>query len=151
MIVQARDYTSADEMRASAHALHQKLMNTRPAKKVAVVIAPKVIALRPSWRRAVQPFDAHVKDWQLWCLERMSPCKAHMRRRCEDFGITMEELTGRSRRHPIVEYRQLVMWEIKTIIKPEISYPEIGRLFGGKDHTTALWAVRRVAAMKAAQ
>jgi len=151
-MIAARDYTSADEMRASAHALRRKLMNTAPLKKI-VVDAPKpvVVAIRPLWRWTETSFDAHVRDWQVWRAEQASPCRAHMRRRCEDFGITMEQLIGRNRCHPIVDYRQLVMWELKTIIKPEISYPEIGRLFGGKDHSTALHAVRRVAAIKAQQ
>jgi chromosomal replication initiation ATPase DnaA len=35
---------------------------------------------------------------------------------------------------------------LKTIVKPSISWPEMGRLFGGRDHTTVLHGVRAHAA-----
>ncbi|MBX5238649.1 helix-turn-helix domain-containing protein [Rhizobium sp. NLR22b] len=79
---------------------------------------------------------------------KMHPTKDYMRRRCKELGITMKDLCGPRRAHPLVDHRQLIMWELKMIVKPEISYPELGRLFR-RDHTTALWAVRRVEELKA--
>jgi chromosomal replication initiation ATPase DnaA len=42
------------------------------------------------------------------------------------------------------------MWEIKNTIKPLISFPELGRLFGGRDHTTALHSVNSISSKIAA-
>ena len=41
--------------------------------------------------------------------------------------------------------RDMIVFEIKTDVKPGISYPELGRLFG-KDHTSAILSYHRHAA-----
>ncbi|KQV83259.1 helix-turn-helix domain-containing protein [Rhizobium sp. Root1220] len=151
MNIAARNYTSGAEIIASANAVHQRLMGRPPQRKqpmiaVAAPDKPKPRPRSPMWRKWPIKFDAHVIEWR----ERMlSPCKAHMRSRCKELGITMKALCGLRRTHPLVDYRQLIMWELKTIVKPEMSYPELGRLFGGRDHTTGLHAVRRIAEKKA--
>jgi len=43
--------------------------------------------------------------------------------------------------------RQVAMWLAKQITTR--SLPDIGRRFGGRDHTTVLHAVRRIEALKA--
>lgn len=95
------------------------------------------------------PKDAHVRAWEAWRAEMGSPCKAHIKRRCEEMGIPYATLIGPDRHRQFCKARQLLMWEIKTIIKPTVSWPELGRLFGGRDHTTAIHAVRKIAAQKA--
>lgn len=57
------------------------------------------------------------------------------------FGVRVEELTGRSRERPLVEYRQVTMAAIRTLTP--LSYPAIGREFD-RDHTTVMHAVERV-------
>lgn len=52
------------------------------------------------------------------------------------------DLIGKSRNQPIVWYRQVAMAVIRTVSGS--SYPELGRVFGGRDHTTAMHAVARV-------
>ena len=102
-------------------------------------------------------FDEHVKDWRLAMLSLQgAPMKAYIMRRSRELGFAYHEIVGTSRKRPITQARQLIMWEIKTIVRPGkvqgepdyISYPEIGRLFGGKDHTSVLHAVREVQARK---
>jgi hypothetical protein len=58
------------------------------------------------------------------------------------YGITEEELCSAQRNAKIVLARHIAMYVAKKITGK--SLPEIGRLFGGKDHTTILNAVRRI-------
>ncbi len=58
------------------------------------------------------------------------------------FGVQPEEITGNSRKRPIATARQVAMYVMRELT--ELSYPEIGRAFGGKDHTTVMHAVQKV-------
>lgn len=59
----------------------------------------------------------------------------------DEFNLRAGDLASSRRNEPIVTIRQGAMWLCKELI-PERSYPEIGRRFGGRDHTTVLHAVR---------
>jgi len=64
----------------------------------------------------------------------------------QDFpGVTLEEVRGRHRNRNIVAARQACMYAIYTERK-DISFPRLGHFFGGRDHTTALYSVSKVAA-----
>ena len=58
------------------------------------------------------------------------------------FKMGSNDLKSVSRRHWIVYPRQVAMYLCRTMTTQ--SYPEIGRRFGGRDHTTAIHAVRKV-------
>ena len=51
------------------------------------------------------------------------------------FGLPMEDLTGRRRDFKASRPRNLACRAIRTLC-PHVSYPEIGRMLGGRDHTT---------------
>jgi len=61
---------------------------------------------------------------------------------CAEYNITLLELCSQRRHKNIVRPRQIAMYLCKTLT--DRSFPEIGRRFGGRDHTTAISAVRRV-------
>lgn len=61
---------------------------------------------------------------------------------CEYFHISKADLLSQRRTRPIVWPRQIGMYLTKQVTNA--SLPEIGRRFGGKDHTTVLHAIRRV-------
>jgi chromosomal replication initiator protein len=63
---------------------------------------------------------------------------------CERFGITHDELLSRSRTDRVVWPRHAAMYLCKELT--EHSLPTIARAFGGRDHTTVLYACKRVAA-----
>lgn len=48
------------------------------------------------------------------------------------------DLTGKSRNRYIVKVRQMAMYEMRRQL--QYSFPMIGRMFGGRDHTTVLHA-----------
>ncbi len=58
------------------------------------------------------------------------------------YNVKLSELLGKSRKRSIVRPRQLAMFLAKDLTNK--SYPEIGELFGGRDHTTVLHAYRKV-------
>lgn len=64
---------------------------------------------------------------------------------CKHFGITRVDMLSQRRTKVLVIPRQVAMYLCKTMTFR--SLPEIGRRFNGKDHTTVLWAVRKMTAM----
>jgi chromosomal replication initiator protein len=60
----------------------------------------------------------------------------------EFFGVSRDALISRGRMAEVVTPRQVAMYLAKEINR--MSLPEIGRGFGGRDHTTVLHAVRKI-------
>lgn len=60
----------------------------------------------------------------------------------EVFDFTIEHITGGSRRRPLVDARQIAMYVTRNMT--DLSFPEIGRAFGDRDHTTVIHAVRKI-------
>ncbi len=58
------------------------------------------------------------------------------------YNVKLSELLGKSRKRSIVRPRQMAMFLSKELT--DKSYPEIGELFGGRDHTTVLHAYRKI-------
>ena len=65
---------------------------------------------------------------------------------CRHFGVDFKDLISGRRSKDIVRPRQVAMYLAKTLTLR--SLPEIGRRFGGRDHTTVLHAVRKIEAIK---
>ena len=63
----------------------------------------------------------------------------------DHFGFAVEELCGPSRRRPLVMARQISMYVFRELT--DFSYPAIAREFGGRDHTTVIHAVEKIAAL----
>jgi hypothetical protein len=62
------------------------------------------------------------------------------------YGVTRAEICSNRRVRTIVKPRQVAMYLCKTLTPR--SLPEIGRRFGGKNHTTVLHAVRKIGQMR---
>jgi len=60
----------------------------------------------------------------------------------EHFGLKQADLISECRTRAIARPRQAAMWLAKKLTTR--SLPDIGRRFGGRDHTTVLHAVRRI-------
>ncbi|MCC6697326.1 MAG: chromosomal replication initiator protein DnaA [Candidatus Hydrogenedentes bacterium] len=63
----------------------------------------------------------------------------------EYFDVRISDLRGRSRQRQVSYPRQIAMYLCKESI-PSLSLSEIGEAFGGKDHTTVLYACQKIAA-----
>lgn len=59
----------------------------------------------------------------------------------EHFGLTVADITGASRRKELVFARQATMSLCRTLLG--MSYPALGKVFGGKDHSTVLYSIRK--------
>ena len=64
------------------------------------------------------------------------------RRVAEHFNIRLSEMTSERRARAVARPRQVAMYLAKQLTTR--SLPEIGRKFGGRDHTTVMHAVRKI-------
>ncbi|MEJ5313154.1 MULTISPECIES: chromosomal replication initiator protein DnaA [Anaerolinea] len=62
-----------------------------------------------------------------------------------EFGISMDELLGRSRSRDVALPRQVAMYLMRE--EANASLPQIGEALGGRDHTTVMYACEKVADM----
>ena len=63
----------------------------------------------------------------------------------DHFGLKQADLLSERRTRTIARPRQIAMYLCKQ--NTTRSYPDIGRRFGGRDHTTVLHGVRRIEEM----
>jgi len=61
------------------------------------------------------------------------------------FGFAVEEVTGKSRRQPLVRCRQVAMYLCRELT--DLSLPKIGAQFGGRDHTTVMHSIDKVTSL----
>jgi len=65
-----------------------------------------------------------------------------MKQVCEHYNLRMSDMVSARRTRSIARPRQMAMYLAKKLTPR--SYPEIGRKFGGRDHTTVLHGVRKI-------
>jgi len=65
----------------------------------------------------------------------------------EEFKITMDDMASKRRARAVARPRQVAMYLCKKLTKR--SLPDIGRRFGGRDHTTVMHAVKRITQLRA--
>lgn len=148
--VQAKNFHSQAEMVEEAKARRKRFEiagRMAAMRKAAPLPAPEPekerIALPPMplWSQFGLNFDAHVVEWH---LRRANPALTYVKDRCNELGWSFNTIIGSQRRYPVVRVRQKLMWEVSEKFK--LSLPQIGRMFGGRDHTTVLHAIRKVEA-----
>ena len=66
---------------------------------------------------------------------------------CSHFRLSNSELLSKDRHKSVAFARQVAMYLCRQRLK--CSFPELGRAFGNRDHTTVMSAVRRVEALRA--
>jgi chromosomal replication initiator protein len=59
------------------------------------------------------------------------------------FGVSVQNLVGPDRRQEVVLPRQIAMYLMRE--ETNYSLPKIGETFGGRDHTTVMYACQKVA------
>ena len=58
------------------------------------------------------------------------------------FGLSPDDILGASRTQQLVTARQIAMYLTRTLA--DLSWPKIGSEFGGRDHTTAMHAYKKI-------
>jgi chromosomal replication initiator protein len=73
---------------------------------------------------------------------RETPVEEIQEQVASSFGVSRAELVGSSRASAPLRARQVAI--LLTRERTELSLPQIGRLYGGRDHSTVLNALRRI-------
>lgn len=60
----------------------------------------------------------------------------------EAYGLGVADLISSSRKQPLAQCRQVAMYLCRELTS--LSLPRIGEIFGGRDHTTVMYAIDRV-------
>jgi chromosomal replication initiator protein len=63
----------------------------------------------------------------------------------KQFNLTVEDLCSNSRNRPLVMARHICMYLCKELT--DYSYPTIAKEFGGRDHTSVLYAVDKISSL----
>ena len=82
-------------------------------------------------------------------IRAVHPVRTYIEERSADFAFTYDEITGDRRFSRLCAVRHLITFEIKTIVNPSISLPELGKAMGGRDHTTVMHADRKIRTLMA--
>lgn len=105
----------------------------------------------------VRQYNAHVIAYRQWQLAEEQgkeylpqPPRADVHEIIMDVladfpGVSIADVKGPRRNKAVVRARQLAVYEVYRR-RPDLSYPQIGRIFGDRDHTTCLHAVRKISA-----
>lgn len=84
------------------------------------------------------------REWKECCAESARPSIREIQNAvCDIFKVSRTDLISARRTHPLTEIRQLAVALCKRLTL--YSTPQIGRKFGGRDHTTVLHAVKKMA------
>jgi hypothetical protein len=144
---ETKSYQTGAEMIEEARARHRRfeqagrLVLVKKVDLIPEVHKPFMAQQIPQWKLGKMHFDAHVVEWG---MRHANPALAYLKDRCAELDILFRHIIGPGRRYAVVEIRHLLMWEIYE--KFDLSLPQIGRLFGGRDHTTVLYAVNKIEA-----
>lgn len=101
--------------------------------KIVVVVPPIEVAYRSMWFWDLVSFDGErspvsVKQIQI-AVSRV-------------YNVAISEFSAKRKTNDIVLPRQVAMFLCKTLT--ELSYPQIGRYFGGRDHSTIIHACKKI-------
>jgi chromosomal replication initiation ATPase DnaA len=111
----------------------------------------------PAWKDSRINFNQHVIDYRRY-LVNMEEHQDH-RPTMEEITksvlvkfphLTVADLKGSSRCRDIVLARQIAQYRIRQVYGGDKSYPDIGRFFGGRDHSTIHHAVQKIERLMAA-
>lgn len=135
-----QEFHTSDEMRRRYSDAKSRLWGPRP-KPVRFIPPQKnpdlpVHAPRPI--RPPRPKRPEISDPVILHSE----CRRIQIMVCSYFKIDRAEILSERRDSKVIRPRHIAMYLCKTLSSK--SYPEIGRRFGGRDHTTVLNACRKI-------
>jgi chromosomal replication initiator protein len=123
---------------------------------IAARVRTSVRALEGSWIRLLalaslddRPITVTLAEQSLKDLLREEEPVDHTRiiKACaEHFGVTVKDITNGGRTKQLALARQVAMYVLRATLS--LSLKEIGGLFGNKDHTTVMHAIKRVDELK---
>lgn len=160
--IQLRDCRTAEEVISNYREVRARIRALRPPAAKAITPPPStgaeevvgvkveplpapesdIAQLAYRMARLEARLDAFLKKEQGNAPERWPSLREIRHVVCEHYGVTTHDLDSKSREAPIRDIRHVAVYLCrKHTIK---SFPEIARMFGGRDHTTALHSVRTI-------
>lgn len=90
------------------------------------------------------PKPAYVQNpkWDFVITPKTALVKKIQRLICLSFNVELDDLISEQRTRNVVLPRQIAMYLCRKLTQH--SFPEIGRRFGGRDHTTVLHSVSKI-------
>lgn len=128
-----------------------------PVRPVTPAPAPRIEPRSPRIKVETKVVIVSVIVTGFWGYHRLEPSfrappkipvRSIQERVAKVLGVRIEDLLGRRRYPPFVFARQVAMW-VTRYERPDLSLPEIGRLFADRDHTTVLHAIRKLDRLRA--
>lgn len=139
---------------AELHEAHKARQERLSAPRVAAIVDRHLVAARAPKQPAPPDLDEIVRRYRLAYSSdnETATGKALARSIISDVsretGIPIRSLIGPSRIASLAESRQFAMWRIAK--ETRLSLGQIGTIFGKRDHTTVLHAVRKFNAIMGA-
>lgn len=144
----ARLAESYKRARSSMAKLDTTAERLKRIDRIMVVVEPPTPAVEIKTVETLQAeaiekaIDQHAARDVIRIASDMSPA-SYLRQLCRDEGVDVEWITGNSRTDAVVKVRWKMIAAVSTRF-PKLSLPELGRIFGGKDHTTVFYALRKM-------
>lgn len=118
--------------------------------RLARLSPPPVVVRAPRPVAKPQPVEAPKPQPRVWFsivedgeAPQRFPSVREIQLACAKYyGVTRHDILSERRTANIVRPRQVGMYLAKTMTPR--SYPDIGRKFGGRDHTTAIFGFRKI-------
>lgn len=137
--------TTRAEQLAHYAAIKRRLHGGKPKPKPLLLESTKTVTVKqseyweiPIWKLHRVFFNDHVIRWQ---MRGFSVPSDWLRDRCKEIGVEYKDIIGHKRARAVSIPRQRLMYEVHKQF-PDLSFPQVGRMFGGRDHTTILHGVR---------
>lgn len=129
------------EIVSEAAARRKRLFSPRsaPQKRVekksdVVVRVYNTAPVERVWAHRFGPMASEFIEW------RTNQPLGYLKMRCREMGVRYDDIVGKICARDIAKVRGDLMAEIK-VAHPYMSLPDLGRLFGGRDHTTVRTAL----------
>lgn len=171
-MIAVMEFRTAAEVIAHAADVRARLWSAKPRipalaptpieRVTAMAPRRKPIHVAPMWSRQPMIFDEHVQTFktamrikamvdageiELINMERRAVPEIVREVLAEFPEFSIADLKGVRRSRKLVKVRQLAVYEVRRQ-RPDMSLPAIGRWFGGRDHTTVLHSVNKIAALR---
>ena len=145
--IHVNTYNTAQDVLAHAREVMVKRRQWYSRPEPVFIISPKPIAPPETPLKETTPLPPLLSlvvwpEWRLGLEGGRFSIREIQRAVVRQYPIELKKLIGRDRTYPAVKSRHVAMALCRVIAKR--SSPEIGRRFGGRDHTTVLYAVRKM-------
>lgn len=109
--------------------------------RVRAASRPSKIRVKRILRPDPYPYDRASMSWPVALVQKPKNASDIIQKVADEHNLTAAQIKGRCRCKQIVKARFQAIWEVWT----ELGYSltRIGRIFGGRDHTTILRSIRK--------